>query len=442
MAADPVLLELEVDGMDRGVTAENNGCATDMKLDQDSPLDSYQELPKFTIIDTTLVQGEEPFKVRELRNLPADANISFASRSNNMVSASSLEEQDPDDRSSNDQEDCGRVAADANNIEMVSAYNTGKENQVDLLQSMVTATRSVFPVNGHSSNGNSDKIDLANFFGLKTKTERRKYLSPVSKRRRLSSCSNDQTSRRSISFSKGGGLEKEKIKPLLTSSKPTVVGVGGTLQTKTIASCFTKEKPCEQKIDAPNFLTNDRSNEKMNVANLNEDKSFECKVDAVAVVHSKNTADETKFAKEGAQVSSLVDQIILETQPDVKTITGVCITSSDKHGCMKADEAPSISNSEMDRDVSEATGGPVSPQPDLASQVNSRRHGTRNRPPTARALEAVAFGLIGGGKRKGEPKSPGTSRPPQRARKSTKDLVSTSTSSDTEKSSMEAEAQR
>ena len=48
-----------------------------MKLNQDSPSDGYQEFPKLTIIDTSLVLGEEPFNVWELTNLPADANISF-----------------------------------------------------------------------------------------------------------------------------------------------------------------------------------------------------------------------------------------------------------------------------------------------------------------------------------------------------------------------------
>jgi hypothetical protein len=63
VAADPILLELEVGGMDNGVTAEQNGNSTDMNLRQAGPSDGYQELPKFTVIDTTLVQGEEPLRV-------------------------------------------------------------------------------------------------------------------------------------------------------------------------------------------------------------------------------------------------------------------------------------------------------------------------------------------------------------------------------------------
>ncbi|XP_047055546.1 uncharacterized protein LOC124661710 [Lolium rigidum] len=439
VAANPVLLELEVGGTDNGVTAEQNGNSTDINLSQDAPLDGYQELPKFTVIDTTLVHGEEPFRVRELRKLPPHANVRFGPShySHNTVSFSSSEEQDEDDQSADDQEVCQRVTADVNGAEMVSVCNEGKENQVDLLQYMSTAPSFSYPVNGHSSNGSSNKIDLACFFGPKRKTERRKYLSPVSKHRRLSSCSNDQTRRRSFSFSNGDGLVREKIKPLSTSSKPTVVDIGGNIQTKSIATCSTKEKPYKQVTVASNSRTNGRSKEKKNVSNLNKDKSFECKGSAIPKVRSKIRTTKANFAQKGVQISSLVGQVKPETALDDKPSTKVCVASLDNHGHMKTEEALSVLNSDWVPDVSEATGGPTIPQRNLASLVNSRRHGTRNRAPTAKALEAVALGLLGG-KRKDEPKSPGTSRPRKRAHKS---WVYAPTNSDTDKSSMEVDAQ-
>ncbi|VAI79507.1 unnamed protein product [Triticum turgidum subsp. durum] len=564
VAADPILLDLEVGGFGNDVTFEENGYDTDMKNNQDDPLDGNQELPRFTIIDTTLVQGQEPFRVREMRRLPADAKVrSVPSRqSRKVVTVSSSEESDADGRLSDDHEYRGPVTTDVNDTEIFSVHNVKKETQVDSLQNMVTASCSDFPVNGHSSNGSGNKIDLTCLFEPKTKTERRKYLSPVSKRRKLSSCNNDQTSRRSFPFSKGVGSAKEKIKPLSTSSKPTVgdvsgnsqikektkplstsskptvgdvsgnsqikektkplstsskptvgdvsgnsqikekikplstsskptvgdvsgnsqikekikplptsskptvgnvsgnsqikekikplptssksiVGdVSGNSQIKTVARCST-EKPREQIRGASNTLTNDRSSEKMKVKNLYEDKSFERKVDALPEVHSKITIGETKFAK-GAEASSSVGQVKQETPLDSMTGAIVCVTLSDDDDYMMAEEAPTISSSDQVRDpeVAErpmAMVQPASSQADLAPQADSRRHGTRNRPPTAKALEALALGLIG--KRKGEPKSPGTSRPPQRARKSSKKSVHTPTGSDTDKSSMDADAQ-
>uniref|UniRef100_A0ACD6AQ60 Uncharacterized protein n=1 Tax=Avena sativa TaxID=4498 RepID=A0ACD6AQ60_AVESA len=450
VAADPVLLDLEVGGIDYGVTPEQNGCATDLNQNQDDPLDGNRELPRYTIIDTTLVQDEEPLRVRELRRLPADAKIrSVPSRhSRNIVSITSSEEQDVNDRLLDDQEYHGQVTADANDIEMFSAYNVDKETQVHSLQNMMASSSSDFLVNGHSSNGNGNNIDLTGLFDPKRKIERRKYLSPVSKRRRLSSCSTDQTSRRSFNFSKGDNSAKEKIKPPSTSSKPAVGDVFGNFQIKTTARSST-EKPCEQRRDASYTFTSDRSNEKMkakiinedkkmNVKNLN-DKSFESKVDAVPEVHLKITFAETKFAK-GAQVSSLAGQVKQETAlADGKTSASAIVIPSDDHDHMKAEEVPSIWNGDQVRD-SDVTGGSANPQPDLASHADSRRHGTRNRPPTAKALEAVALGFLGG-KRKGEPKSPGAGRPPHRARKPSKDSVYTPTSSDADRSSMEPDSQ-
>jgi hypothetical protein len=76
----------------------------------------------------------------------------------------------------------------------------------------------------NTSNDRDGKIDLTSTYGLKTKAERRKYLSPVSKRRKF---------------------------------------VGDNFQTKIMVSCSTKEKACRQKMATKNSLTNDGSNEKM-----------------------------------------------------------------------------------------------------------------------------------------------------------------------------------
>jgi hypothetical protein len=68
----------------------------------------------------------------------------------------------------------------------------------------------------------------------------------------------------------------------------------------------------------------------------------------------------------------------------------------------------------------------MSDAPDPALQVNARRHRTRNRPPTTKALEVVACGLLGSEKRKGDLKNMVTSWPSQQARKATKELVASS----------------
>jgi hypothetical protein len=254
VAADPALLELEADGLD--LAAEKNaGGITAMELKGDSPLEAYQELPKFPIVDTSLVEGEEPFNVLEMRNLPADAKLSFVPthpEPNMVTSYSSCEEE-------------GRgVTAEVMEIEMVTA-------------------------NGHSLlHGNGNQFDSAD---TEREPERSKFLSPLSKRRRL--------------------------------------------------------------------------------------------------------------------------------------------TEKHNSGMSADDGAPYILNSNMN---SEETGRPISvhqqPEP-AALEVNRRRQGTRNRPPTAKALEAIAFGLFGTGKgnKGGDLKNMARNRPSQRARKTTKDQVPTASSS-------------
>uniref|UniRef100_A0A0E0GMC0 DUF7650 domain-containing protein n=1 Tax=Oryza nivara TaxID=4536 RepID=A0A0E0GMC0_ORYNI len=59
VVADLVCLKLEVDEMGNGVNAKKKGFDIDIKLNQDVPLDGYHELPKFTVIDTNMVQGKE-----------------------------------------------------------------------------------------------------------------------------------------------------------------------------------------------------------------------------------------------------------------------------------------------------------------------------------------------------------------------------------------------
>ena len=132
-------------------------------------------------------------------------------------------------------------------------------------------------------------------------------------------------------------------------------------------------------MNASNSVTNDEQNERMVMENLIEDKSFEHKADAVAEIHSKINADETKYAKEG-HVSGPINSNKLKTPHDDRASSSICVTSSKNQSGMKADEAPSSSNSNMARDPSMPTGKPVSQQPAL--EANPRRHGTRNRPPT------------------------------------------------------------
>uniref|UniRef100_A0ACD5XKV5 Uncharacterized protein n=1 Tax=Avena sativa TaxID=4498 RepID=A0ACD5XKV5_AVESA len=536
VATDPSLLELEIVGTDNGVTAHKNA----RTASQDGPLNGDPELLMFTVIDTSLVQGEGHLKVRVLRSLPDDANISSgpAQYSDDMSCHSSSQEQDSDDIMSADPEYHRGVTAPVKNIEMESVYGT--TSLVNLLRNMETAPQSVFPVNGHSSddqhsdisNGNGDEVDVACISALGTKTGRRVYLSP--KRRRFARRSNDHTNRRSFCSRNVDDLERNKLKSLSNSFKPTVVDLGGSFQTRTLENCSTKEIA-----DVVNSATNAMS---LNVVNINEDKSSEGKIQTVGgasmgtspenhnyqwhVAECEEIADVVKSATNGmplnvvnrdddksssegkiqtvgvasmgtspenhnyqwhvAECEEIADVVksatngmslnvvnidddksssegkiqtvgvaSMGTSPEnhnyqwhvaeceeiadvvksaatngmslnvvnidddksssegkIQTVGRASMgTWPENHNCLQKNEdvAPSISSSEIVPDVLEAAG-----KHDLTVQP---RHGTRTRAPTAKALEAVALGLLGGAKRKGGPGSLTTRRPPQRVRK-------------------------
>ncbi|XP_042518424.1 uncharacterized protein LOC122092155 isoform X2 [Macadamia integrifolia] len=84
VASDPRLLELEVEAV-KSEGKEEFSWDSELKLDQGGFSDHQRpcylrprlsncksELMKFTIVDTSLVHGEEPSKVRELRSIPVD----------------------------------------------------------------------------------------------------------------------------------------------------------------------------------------------------------------------------------------------------------------------------------------------------------------------------------------------------------------------------------
>jgi hypothetical protein len=153
----------------------------------------------------------------------------------------------------------------------------------------------------------------------------------------------------------------------------------------------------------------DGSNETMSIVKLTENKQYQRKDNLVPESHSKIIIDETKFAQERAQASVVINSSMQET-PDVDKASGSMR--------MKDNEGLSIPDCKKANDPSEETEQRSAiPQ---HVHANPRRHGTRNRPPTAKALEAVAYGLLGGRRRKVDPNNTVSNRPSQRARKDCK----------------------
>ncbi|KAF9621017.1 hypothetical protein IFM89_015839 [Coptis chinensis] len=84
VASEPSLVELDIEEH-RSSSRDEDESGTKVGMDQDSHFnhqrrrflqprvsDTNPDLMKFTVVDTSLVQGEEPFSVRRLRSLPVD----------------------------------------------------------------------------------------------------------------------------------------------------------------------------------------------------------------------------------------------------------------------------------------------------------------------------------------------------------------------------------
>ncbi|PKA58452.1 hypothetical protein AXF42_Ash013958 [Apostasia shenzhenica] len=340
VASDPMLLELDVEGAKgTSIVQEESGWEADSKLNEDSSSTNQRhcylrprisncnsERMKFTVVDTSLAQGECTFKLMEQRSLPMDASSSYNPYANfeGYGSESSSESESTTDTS--DDEDC----------HIQSSEEKKSEHSTTLL-----AFPNVISINGHVSD---DKKFRQSRRVVKSSQTHRSTL--ASKRRRLASCSRgtgprDNFDSRSHQLDK---LQKER-------------------------------KSCS-------FETADR-----------------LVLDAMIDPYHISNVSATDQANDKLESRKLFD--LNDLPPDSDIAEPTC--SELKVECNSQRSAADQSS-------------------DQQASNGNRRQSTRNRPPTARALEALAFGLLGT-KRQSKLMS-STSRPSRRARKASDDPLS------------------
>ncbi|XP_072975023.1 uncharacterized protein [Typha angustifolia] len=412
VACDPRLLELDIDGVEGSSNSrDENGWTTDTKLDQNGLSDQQRhcylrprlpncnsELLKFTVVDTSFVQGEGTFKLRELRSLPVDATYNYepSAHSGETGNGRSMGLSDSDESSSGDHEDSDRGTSDGKNLKKSEENLAGKGVQSDAFENTVAVSSPIMQNNGHVSSdqlyvlANENTVTGINcHFSHRTQSSQQEYLSPVSKRRRLATCKREGKVCRTFSISKGHQLKKEEIQYNLDSSRTGEVhGKDNPVQRKTIMNTCTDSLPEEK------FCIS------------GEDPHFMAPV------------TEMKVSMEEPQSRTLID---LNIPPDYE-IGEVCTALSNKKDGAKTDKLVCSSDTKLPHDDSQSTETSNEALLNQHSELHSRRHSTRNRPPTTRALEALACGFIGT-KRKGrDMKGPSLSnlnnRPSRRARKS------------------------
>ncbi|XP_052191265.1 uncharacterized protein LOC127800598 isoform X2 [Diospyros lotus] len=387
VASEPGLLELDTEADESNRNKEECGWSPETKLEQDDlseprrhcylqPRTSVRstDLMQFTIVDTSLADGKT-FKVRELRTLPDEV-------SKKRISRSHSEENDDDgsEVSSQDSECVDTMLSDhmdtnnSNITKTVSAIGMFSEKDLEVGSSNQGD-------DGHdpekaSARGTKDLNifceDKQPIKSLKCKRGLKQndlnYLAEGTKRhRRLGACTQAEASHCIISPSVNSRFEQEEqicCSGTPDSSQNNFSGFS-LPQRRIPSSSSSKGSPIES---------------------------------------SEGISYDTSCVAEGSydkpQPRTLIDLNLPQVSLDVEA-SEISIMADDKASKPENSAAP-----ETATDVQ---------QPNM----NSRRQGTRNRPPTMRALEAFASGfLTSSRKRKNKEASPrknSTSRPPKRA---------------------------
>ncbi|KAK9287805.1 hypothetical protein L1049_016246 [Liquidambar formosana] len=403
VTSDPGLLELEIETDKGNRIKEDYGLTDETKMDQDD-LSGQQrhcylqprtpnrstDLLKITVVDTSLANGEK-FKVREVRCLPVEI-------SNTSTSRSHSEEIDRD--SSQESQD---EADSANNLFFDHELNKnfrptkmfGKGVFSDRKDSESSASNRGFPSYGLDSPNVPEKIHKDKNTNLcddkqprkatkchlsrRTRPDYSNYLAPITKRRRrLTACSRTETSHSTKSFLVGPKLkQKEPFCHLVNpaSNENILSQVDPSQEKLSSTSSSPKNSPIES---SEGILS--------------------------------STCLSAEHPHEKPQCRTLID-LNLPVPLDAET---------DEPFMMEAVEKQDDQTSKQPDDpraLKTSIGAASSePHPDM----NSRRQSTRNRPPTARALEALASGYLNIKQRRKRseafPRDNSVSRPSRRAR--------------------------
>lgn len=367
VALDPGLLELE-NNADKGCKSkEENGWTDDSKADQeDFPSQQRHcylkprtpgntDIMKFTVVDTSLANGSGS-KVRELRSLPMDLLSVSSSRSclknDNLYSSNeSMDESDSEeDRRFNKAETADTSQALRRN-KVQKVYSNGHyspsdvSNQVLPVSELDSRNSPAAISKEHSSvpfDGTQPQNGIKHQFSQKVRSgNKRKPTNVAKKRRKLNTFSSKCTSNISVvSISK---LKEEdaccsKDGPGLDTSK-NIQPTADPSQEK--SSCSSGGSP---------------------ISNLDRSSKD------IGLHRSRALIDLNLPVPPDAETDEPVIMETREGQPDQ--------TSKEQDGtsAVKTSKVPNKSDQQL--------------------HMNSRRVSSRNRPPTARALEARALGLL------------------------------------------------
>ncbi|PSR92615.1 hypothetical protein CEY00_Acc27213 [Actinidia chinensis var. chinensis] len=393
VSSDPGLLELENEADESNRSKDENGWTNETKLDRGDLSDRRRhcylqprtpnhgtDLMKITVVDTSLAGGKT-FKVRELRTLPNKVSKTSVSRSDSEESdedssESSSENSDCVDTMLFDREDTSKSKS-TKTVSAIGTFFDEKDREIGdskrVTKGLDSGTAFVktykelpkFCENKHPRK--SPKCSRG------MKQDDLDYLAPVTKRhRRLSACNRAETSHHILSFSQNPSLEQEKH---IFSSETTDSSENNFYRMGSSQKWFSSTSSSK----------------------------------GSTIGSSEGISCDTNFgAHDKPHTRPLIDLNWPQVSPDFVENGEVSVGLRDMH------------EKEMNKPENSTAAEPFADVPFSEPNMNSRRHSTRNRPLTARALEALANGFLTTTRRRKNkeacPRQNSNSRPPRQAR--------------------------
>lgn len=391
VAADPRLLELEVEGPKRSDSTEDKfQCDLNNKLDQNCMTDHQRpcclhlrlpdinsELMKFTVVDTSLIEGEAQSKVRELRSLPADAVCGHGpiNQTGETYSDSSTEQSGSSDASSNDQEGLNQGLSSNDKDLRNGGCNFEGGMLSDLSDGLLAVSKQKISADGYNINDGcrvtfSDKNPVKVIKRQYNRRVKSGQPSHVSKRQKLTPCDHVGTGFGLDCFPKGPQSKQEhhcKLKSL--DAVETIHAEIGIIQGRIPA---------------------------ISPVNASLEDNSEC---ILKGNHAGSiTVSMEGLSQEDTQPRTVIDLNLPHFPPDFETepYQEPVICSQGDLNPKESSFPPEEKQQGGDSWTLEINGESNKQDPTLSS----RRQSTRNRPPTTKALEALACGFLNT-KRKG-----------------------------------------
>ncbi|XP_073275923.1 uncharacterized protein [Primulina huaijiensis] len=371
VAKEPELIELRTEEDGNNKDQEDHKCTSGREVEEDDSDQSSRQRHfylqprtpirnsgaiKFTVVDTSLSDG----KVREIRSLPTELSniLTYGKRTTVM-------DEDSSDESAYESETFSNVLLNASVVDKVGVRSN--KSGAEMLPGKKDHVGGTMHQDSHDVSSDLSLISLKRKKNLRENKESRKIVAPVLSRK-LKKGNKPYTAPTTKQCRKLISGCREDTRDHMTRT------LASTRLDNEISSCcsgihdstenFSSETgPCQNKL-ASTASPNGSANE-----------NVECNPNTS--VHS------TEFALVNPHSQTLIDLNLPQVFPDLENGVFTTESSKEQDNCIhKTDEQrlPKVS-------LIQATS-------EQQSTVNSLRHGTRNRPPTTKALEARANGYL------------------------------------------------